>query len=251
MDLDPDVLLSILFIAIIANTALIVGLVVANRSARRRALTTSGHASAVDRALSTSYVDHSARAAWTEAEPTVEATVPADDAVVVEAEPEPEPEPEPRRGDRARGHQRADRRTRRSGRRRAGSPDGPARRPDVRPAGRPRKTPASRAITDPRRSSCSSSTASTGSSSASARRPPTGSLPALADTIRRLARSADHVARLGPGRFAVLLPETDEVAAINYVERVRRACDLWLESGAMALTPGHRLGGDQRRPVAR
>ena len=60
-------------------------------------------------------------------------------------------------------------------------------------------------------------------------------VPALADTIRRLARSADIAARLEPGRFVVLLPETDEVAAINYVERVRRACDLWLESGAMAM----------------
>ena len=39
-----------------------------------------------------------------------------------------------------------------------------------------------------------------------------------------------------PGRFGVLLPETDEVAAINYVERVRRACELWLESGAIALS---------------
>ncbi len=61
-------------------------------------------------------------------------------------------------------------------------------------------------------------------------------VPALADTMRRLARSVDHVARLAPGRFGVLLPETDEVAAINYVERVRRACELWLESGAIALT---------------
>lgn len=61
-------------------------------------------------------------------------------------------------------------------------------------------------------------------------------VPALADTMRRLARGVDHVARLGPSRFGVLLPETDEVAAINYVERVRRACELWLESGAIALT---------------
>jgi diguanylate cyclase (GGDEF)-like protein len=58
---------------------------------------------------------------------------------------------------------------------------------------------------------------------------------ALGDTIRRLARRADHVARLERGRYAVLLPETDEVAAINYVERIRRACDLWLESGAIAM----------------
>jgi diguanylate cyclase (GGDEF)-like protein len=58
---------------------------------------------------------------------------------------------------------------------------------------------------------------------------------ALADTIGRLARRADYVARLEPGRYGVLLPETDEVAAINYVERIRRACDLWLESGAIAM----------------
>ena len=58
---------------------------------------------------------------------------------------------------------------------------------------------------------------------------------AVADTIRRHARKADHVARLGPSRFGVLLPETDEVAAINYVERVREASDLWLESGAISL----------------
>jgi diguanylate cyclase (GGDEF)-like protein len=60
-------------------------------------------------------------------------------------------------------------------------------------------------------------------------------IPAVAGTIRRLARAADHVARLGPGRFAVLMAETDEIAAINYIERVRSACELWLESGAIAL----------------
>jgi diguanylate cyclase (GGDEF)-like protein len=58
---------------------------------------------------------------------------------------------------------------------------------------------------------------------------------ALADTIARLARRADYVARLERGRYGVLLPETDEVAAINYVERIRRACELWLESGAIAM----------------
>lgn len=61
-------------------------------------------------------------------------------------------------------------------------------------------------------------------------------VPALADTMRRLARVTDHLARLAPGRFGVLMPETDEIAAINYVERVRRACELWLESGAIALS---------------
>lgn len=61
-------------------------------------------------------------------------------------------------------------------------------------------------------------------------------LPAVADTLSRNARGADHLARLGPARFGVLLPETGEVEAINYIERVREACDLWLESGAVALS---------------
>jgi diguanylate cyclase (GGDEF)-like protein len=60
-------------------------------------------------------------------------------------------------------------------------------------------------------------------------------VPAVADTIRRGAREADHVARLATGRFAVLMPETDEILAINYIERIRKACDLWLESGAVSL----------------
>ncbi len=60
-------------------------------------------------------------------------------------------------------------------------------------------------------------------------------VPAVADTLRRGTREADHIARLATGRFAILMPETDEVLAINYVERIRTACDLWLESGAVAL----------------
>ncbi len=60
-------------------------------------------------------------------------------------------------------------------------------------------------------------------------------IPAVAETVKRLAREADHVARLDRGRFGVLLPETDEIQAIHYVERVRRTCDLWLESGAVTL----------------
>ena len=60
-------------------------------------------------------------------------------------------------------------------------------------------------------------------------------LPALADVLARQARGSDHVARLGPGRFGVLLTETGEVEAVNYVERVRAACELWLESGAIAM----------------
>ena len=74
---------------------------------------------------------------------------------------------------------------------------------------------------------------------------------ALADALRRHARGADHVARLGTGRFGVLLPETGEVEAVNYVERVRHLCELWLESGAIALrlaigwaSPAHEAGLD-------
>lgn len=42
-----------------------------------------------------------------------------------------------------------------------------------------------------------------------------------ARTLRRGSRSSDHCARLGAARFALLLTETDEIAAINFVERLR------------------------------
>ncbi|MEA2518381.1 MAG: hypothetical protein QOF49_461, partial [Chloroflexota bacterium] len=60
-------------------------------------------------------------------------------------------------------------------------------------------------------------------------------IPPVADTLRRHARGADRIAQLGPARFGVLLVETDEVRAINYVERIRSSCDLWLAAGAVAL----------------
>jgi len=60
-------------------------------------------------------------------------------------------------------------------------------------------------------------------------------IPAVADTLSRHARGADQLARLDVGRFGILLPETGEVEAVNYVERVRSACDLWLESGLISL----------------
>lgn len=58
---------------------------------------------------------------------------------------------------------------------------------------------------------------------------------ATARTLRAEARAADRCARLGRGRFGILLPETDEVKAINFVERVRSECDRWLETGEIAL----------------
>jgi diguanylate cyclase (GGDEF)-like protein len=60
-------------------------------------------------------------------------------------------------------------------------------------------------------------------------------IPPVAATMRRQARATDHVARLGPARFGAIMPETDEVEAIHYVERVRSTCDLWLEAGAVSL----------------
>jgi diguanylate cyclase (GGDEF)-like protein len=60
-------------------------------------------------------------------------------------------------------------------------------------------------------------------------------LPVIADTLRREARSSDWVARVGPGRFAAFLPETDEIQAINYVERIRIVCEPWLGSAAVPL----------------
>jgi diguanylate cyclase (GGDEF)-like protein len=60
-------------------------------------------------------------------------------------------------------------------------------------------------------------------------------IPPIATTMRSHARAADNLARLGRARFGALLAETDEVLAINYIERVRSAYDDWLESGAVAL----------------
>jgi diguanylate cyclase (GGDEF)-like protein len=76
---------------------------------------------------------------------------------------------------------------------------------------------------------------------------------AVAAAIRRDTRSADRVARLGPGEFGVLLPETDEVQAINFVERVRATTDLWLEAGAVAVRLAigwANVGADQSLEVA-
>ena len=42
-----------------------------------------------------------------------------------------------------------------------------------------------------------------------------------AQCLRRMARTTDHLTRIGPARFGILLTETDEIAAINFVERIR------------------------------
>ena len=47
----------------------------------------------------------------------------------------------------------------------------------------------------------------------------------LARTLATEIRSSDHIARIERTRFGVLLTETEEIAAINFVERVRAACE--------------------------
>jgi diguanylate cyclase (GGDEF)-like protein len=47
----------------------------------------------------------------------------------------------------------------------------------------------------------------------------------LARTLAVEIRSSDHIARIDRTRFAILLTETDEIAAINFVERARAACE--------------------------
>ena len=44
-----------------------------------------------------------------------------------------------------------------------------------------------------------------------------------AQCLRGRPATSDYCTRLGPSRFGVVLTETDEIAAINFVERVREA----------------------------
>jgi len=60
-------------------------------------------------------------------------------------------------------------------------------------------------------------------------------IPPVATTLRLNARTADVLARLGYSRFVALLPETGQIAAIQYVDRVRTLCDTWLESGEVSI----------------
>jgi diguanylate cyclase (GGDEF)-like protein len=41
--------------------------------------------------------------------------------------------------------------------------------------------------------------------------------------IRRASRTSDYCTRIGEARYGIVLTETDEIAAINFVERVREA----------------------------
>lgn len=41
--------------------------------------------------------------------------------------------------------------------------------------------------------------------------------------LRRTSRASDYAARIDASRFGIVLTETDEISAINFVERVREA----------------------------
>jgi diguanylate cyclase (GGDEF)-like protein len=71
-------------------------------------------------------------------------------------------------------------------------------------------------------------------------------VPSVALAFLRNARAADVFARTEHARLVGLLPETDEVAATNYIERVRAECDAWLEAGALAVRLA--IGWAQPRP---
>jgi diguanylate cyclase (GGDEF)-like protein len=77
----------------------------------------------------------------------------------------------------------------------------------------------------------------------------------LARVLASGIRSSDHIARVGRTRFAVLLVETDEILAINFVDRVRARCEADVDPVANGLrmaigwaspAPGGHLADAQR-----
>lgn len=82
----------------------------------------------------------------------------------------------------------------------------------------------------------------------------TQAVVALAEVLRRGSRTSDYVGRIATDRFAIILTETDEIAAINYVERVREAWERMpaIVGGALAVgfgwagTPGRETLLDAR-----
>lgn len=54
----------------------------------------------------------------------------------------------------------------------------------------------------------------------------------VADVLRSSIRASDYMARLADDRFGIILTETNEIAAINMIERVRVPCDLALSARA-------------------
>ena len=84
-------------------------------------------------------------------------------------------------------------------------------------------------------------------------------IKAAADLLRRTARSTDRVARVGGDEFLVLMPQTDEVGAQRFVDRVlagavRTLCDdvcLSISMGAATAAADESLVETVRRADAR
>lgn len=58
-------------------------------------------------------------------------------------------------------------------------------------------------------------------------------LARIGRALAREVRTSDHIARIGPARFGIVLLETDEIRAINFIDRARAACrkQFWVGSG--------------------
>ncbi|NJD28839.1 MAG: diguanylate cyclase [Chloroflexi bacterium] len=72
----------------------------------------------------------------------------------------------------------------------------------------------------------------------------------LSRTLVNQVRSSDHVTRVGRTRFALLLVETDELQALNFIDRLlgrvreaidREGCDVRIGVGWASPAPGDRL----------
>jgi diguanylate cyclase (GGDEF)-like protein len=227
MTVNQDILLPLLVAAIVINTVVMAGVVIAGRVRARRMATAGPRPNPVDAVMAASYMERSARlsatpaaAADAQATPAVEPDQVPDVIATAAAAAAADPLDETAASlDEPDG---IDRET--------GLPDGAAfHRLIVQEDGRLRRYHRPATVVVIELDGLERLTETLGPKAAER------VVAAMADAIRRLARGADHVARLDAGRFGVLLPETDEIAAINYVERVRRASELWLESGAIAI----------------
>jgi diguanylate cyclase (GGDEF)-like protein len=56
-----------------------------------------------------------------------------------------------------------------------------------------------------------------------------------AQCLLRASRNSDYCTRVGATRFGIVLTETDEISAINFVERVREAMPRSMPAGAEAV----------------
>ena len=57
----------------------------------------------------------------------------------------------------------------------------------------------------------------------------------LARVVAGDSRKSDHIARITPARFGVLLTETDEISAINFIDRMRERCRTEFDPATMGM----------------